>query len=577
MAFLPIIERELRMALRKQQPVRRRLRVAAAGAGGTLLFFLLAELAGRRSASHDLHQLLCLAGFYVVARAPHLAAGAFSQERREQTLGFLFLSALSATDVFVSKVFSAAAVAFTDLLAIVPTMALPFLMGGISFELFLATICCLPNLLLFALAVSLLASVLTEEEGAAISLAWALLLVLCLAGPVMRVAHSYFSSGASSSEWWLRLSPAYGPWLVFTRFRSAPAAEFWNNFVITLAWSGVCLAIAAFALARLWQEREVYGTKTGWRGRWREFLHGKGEGRRLASQWLEVNPFTWLCLRDRKPSSLAWSIVISVSSAWLVCWAIWPTTWPSVPNFFITATLLNLVLRWIIHHTAAAGLGNSRRDGSYELLLTTRLEPSDIVWGQLDALHQHFKAVSRAVFAIEAAMMLAGLGLRSWNGPALFVYLGIWAALLFWEWHQSWNQRGALLSMWASLNSARPAYAVWRTLGFNSWIWLWILFNLRHGLRGLQSFPTGSEVEFGLVFLGAFILIAFVRLAPAKSNVLEQRLISEFREIIREPVPDPHDPRFKQWNPRGRFPWGWQILQQQLHERVARRARESAS
>src|SRR6266850_1026297 len=47
MAFLPIIERELRVALRKQQPVRRRLRVAAAGAGGTLLFFLLAELAER--------------------------------------------------------------------------------------------------------------------------------------------------------------------------------------------------------------------------------------------------------------------------------------------------------------------------------------------------------------------------------------------------------------------------------------------------------------------------------------------------------------------------------------------------
>src|SRR6267142_4649774 len=111
MAFLPIIERELRMALRKQQPVRRRLRVAAAGAGGTLLFFLLAELAGKRSASRDLHQLLCLAGFYIVLRAPHLAAGAFSQERREQTLGLLFLSGLSATDVFVSKVFSAAAVA----------------------------------------------------------------------------------------------------------------------------------------------------------------------------------------------------------------------------------------------------------------------------------------------------------------------------------------------------------------------------------------------------------------------------------------------------------------------------------
>jgi hypothetical protein len=35
-----------------------------------------------------------------------------------------------------------------------------------------------------------------------------------------------------------------------------------------------------------------------------------------------------------------------------------------------------------------------------------------------------------------------------------------------------------------------------------------------------------------------------------------RRLIGEFREIVREPVPDPSDPRFKKWNTRERFPWG---------------------
>ena len=51
----------------------------------------------------------------------------------------------------------------------------------------------------------------------------------------------------------------------------------------------------------------------------------------------------------------------------------------------------------------------------------------------------------------------------------------------------------------------------------------------------------------------------------------EQRLVSEFREIVREPLPDPHDPRFKKWDPRERFPWGWGLVQQQLHERLVRR------
>jgi hypothetical protein len=40
----------------------------------------------------------------------------------------------------VSKTISAAAVIFSDLLAIMPLLALPFLLGGVSFELFLATV-----------------------------------------------------------------------------------------------------------------------------------------------------------------------------------------------------------------------------------------------------------------------------------------------------------------------------------------------------------------------------------------------------------------------------------------------------
>jgi hypothetical protein len=38
-------------------------------------------------------------------------------------------------------------------------------------------------------------------------------------------------------------------------------------------------------------------------------------------------------------------------------------------------------------------------------------------------------------------------------------------------------------------------------------------------------------------------------------------------------VPDSRDPRFKKWNVRERFPWGWELVQQQLHERLARRPR----
>jgi hypothetical protein len=152
MAVLPIIERELRVALRKKRPVRRRLQVAALAVGGALLFLWMSAVWGNQRAGHNLHQLLCLAAGYLVLQTPRLTAGIFAQERREQTLGLLFLSGLGASEVFASKLFSAALVAFGDLLALFPMLAVPFLIGGVSFELFVATICAWPNFLLFVLA-----------------------------------------------------------------------------------------------------------------------------------------------------------------------------------------------------------------------------------------------------------------------------------------------------------------------------------------------------------------------------------------------------------------------------------------
>jgi hypothetical protein len=96
--------------------------------------------------------------------------------------------------------------------------------------------------------------------------------------------------------------------------------------------------------------------------------------------------------------------------------------------------------------------------------------------------------------------------------------------------------------------------------------------------RGFQRFPTGSNVELIVVSLIALMLLVFWlsrRLAFRSPSVRElkwdplgkawvgadtfiskSRLVREFREIVREPLPDPNDPRFKKWNMRERFPWG---------------------
>jgi hypothetical protein len=194
-------------------------------------------------------------------------------------------------------------------------------------------------------------------------------------------------------------------------------------------------------------------------------------------------------------------------------------------------------------------------------------------------LRWHFRRVTRAVLGFEIAMMLAGLALRGWTAAALSVYGVIWMVLLMWAWDQSWQWRSSAFVIWASLNSGRPAHAVWRTTGLNSWSWIWILFNARFLFSKLPAFPTGSPVEVVLVsIVGGIVLISFLgkwALNAGRTRNFgknwERRLVSEFREIVREPLPDPHDPRFKKWDMRERFPWGWDLVQQQLHERLVRR------
>jgi ABC-type transport system involved in multi-copper enzyme maturation permease subunit len=580
MVCLPLIERELRVALRKQRPAQARLKFAALAAAGSVLFLLFGLVTHDRRLGRSLEQMLCAVALYFVLRVPMLTAGVLAEERRNQTLGLLFLSGLNAGEVFASKFLSSALVAFTNLLAIFPMLALPFLIGGVSFDLFLATTAGLPALMLLALALSLLASAVTREGSAAVVLTFVLGVFLCGVTPAIYLAQSHFSPGATPSPWGLRLSPAYGPFLIQTSFRSGfgavARAEFWANMLVTFGWSALALSTAAFTLKRLWRDQEEQGF-SGWRERWFELVHGSREARRrLAESWLGVNPFVWLASRDRQPATLGWLVVAGIILVWLLCWAAWTSRWPSVQSFFITATLMNSVLAWLTRHTAAQAIGRPRREGAYELLLTTPLAPSEIVSGTLEAVRAHFQALANFVLCLNMAMMLGGLLTRSWNRGALIAYFIVWLLLSIWSWSLGHRQAGVLPVMWTGLNCGRPALAVWRSSGFNGWAWIWIVFNFQSLGRGFGRFPTGSFEELGIVSLIALVLLfRYLRRSRRRAarmrelkwdprtkawigdaaGIVHMRLVTEFREIVREPLPDPGDPRFKKWNVQERFPW----------------------
>lgn len=264
---------------------------------------------------------------------------------------------------------------------------------------------------------------------------------------------------------------------------------------------------------------------------------------------------------------------------WLAASAVWWEIWLRPTGLFLVAALVNLTLNAIVQFTAAKTIGESRRSGALELLLTTPLSHLDLIRGQLVALRQQFRPVARMIFVVNILMMGAGLCLRSWHGSDLVLYLLIWAVLLGWTGSFVFGAyRSALVLFWDSLVCGRPAYVALRKMNFASspaW-WIYLVFMGSRMIkifsgRGFQTYPTGSMGEWMfLILIGLIGLVLFGRARMVHQQV-ETRLATNFRIIAAVPMPEPSDPRYKHWRSGEPFP---DMLTDYLVSRVLQQVRK---
>ena len=555
----PIIERELRIALRQRGARKSRFRAAATGSGVVAFYLLMVWLGGHRSIGRNLHEWLFYIGLYLAIGPPFsISGGLFSEERRNQTLELLYLTGMNSAELFIGKLLGAALAASCDLLALSPLLAVPFLCGGVSLDLFLATIACLPVVFLFILSVGTFASAACKDDGTAQILMAIIIAVMSLSLPIpYNLGMGLYGQHPFSAQW-LCLSPAYGPYLVWAKLGAGTAHNFWVATVVSLGWSLVFLGMAAVVLKRNWRrdlERSTFGVAPG---PWQMLVQGTPDWRlALRHRLLGRNAFQWLAQRDRRAVVMAWGLIAGLTLTWLCGWATWPRAWPSSANFFTCALIFGLATNWIELHAAAQRIGGDRRDGALELLLTTPLRAEEIVDGQVAGLKAQFRPVRWTIFGLCIVMLWAGLTIRPWTTSALVSYFLIWISLL--AFCTNSFTYSITKVMWIALNSGRPVFSVFASFG-RPWIWLCWLLNLRNFIysfgRGASKFPSGSYTELFLIILwsglfGVYLLAR--RIGAAKADPFRKRLIGEMHSIASDPVPDPKDPRFKKWNVNTRF------------------------
>src|ERR1051325_5748392 len=133
MPLFPIVERELRVASRRLWTHWLRFFAGLA----LILLFAILMLSSRANSparlGHDvfLAMAMLILGLCLLCGL-FLTADTLSEERREGTIGLLFLTPLRSYDVVLGKLASSSFQAIFALLSAFPVLAVPLLMGGVT-------------------------------------------------------------------------------------------------------------------------------------------------------------------------------------------------------------------------------------------------------------------------------------------------------------------------------------------------------------------------------------------------------------------------------------------------------------
>lgn len=511
MSVLPIVDRELRVAARRRGVfVARVVAAIVAVVLGAAQLWVESDWRAAGARGRDLFDTLVLLvfGFGLVA-GPLWTADTLSEERREGTLGLLFLTDLGAHDIVLGKLAAASVTALFGLLAVLPVLAISLLLGGVSLGEFGRAALVLAHALWLSLAVGMAMSAVCEQTRSAFALT---VFVLFLTAGVLPWLHTLLK-GTPAQDWLVlrAVNPVAALWTIHTpEYVQAPAA-FWTSLAGTHTLGWLFLGGAAWCTSRAWRE----GTGSPLAGRWRHgwlrlVLGAPGERRALRERLLDRNPLLWLGSRHQLKRTLLWGAFAGLLAVWLSVRLLAGWQWWTAGTTVVVAFFLQVTLKWLAASEAAFRFAEDRRSGALELLLTTGLGEREIVRGQMLALRRLFGVPAAAVLVVEV-VMLASSGATRFND-----WLPAVAAMIVFVWDLpvlAWT------AMWYSVAGRRPHLASLRAI-FRVLVVPWLIFLAVLFLVGVWNWTAVTGLWL-FVGAGSNVLAA---------SVARAGLLAQFRE-----------------------------------------------
>jgi ABC-type Na+ efflux pump permease subunit len=312
----------------------------------------------------SMHRMLLLALWIIV---PLMTADCVNREKREGTLGLLFLTPLTVLDVILAKVTIHGVRAFTLFLAAVPVLGLPLFLGGVGWGQALVAVVQQANAVLLGIAAGIYASivggsvtqVMVMAEGCAVGLAAISAIWMAPLG-----AMSIRTTGG----------------LVW-----AVSAGLASSSVLF----GVVLKSSVRRLKQTWQQESTAPDRPRWVEMWAENFSASALLQEVfrwdKGRTLDRNPIAWLQEYSWTGRLTKWGWFLGlllIELVVLIC---------DLPGGFAYCyQWLAAMLALSVAFSAARSLRRENETGLLELLLVTPVSVRQIVSGRLWGVCSHY-------------------------------------------------------------------------------------------------------------------------------------------------------------------------------------------
>jgi ABC-type transport system involved in cytochrome c biogenesis permease component len=512
MSFLPVVERELRVAARRRQTYWMRSAAVLVIIGScTWLWCTLGQ--GQLEMGQTLFRFVAGISFtYSLFIGVATAADAISEEKREGTLGLLFLTDLKGYDVVLGKLAATSLHALYRLFSIFPILTIPLILGGLTLAESARMALVSTNALLFSLSVGILASALSVRERRGRLAAFLMILAATAGPPLLGLCASLRHSGAAYNQNWLLFSIVAPFGLAFAKPYAAHPHFFWamTAAIHLLAWC--FLVVASVAVRRTWQDRPAAGARARWQEQWQVWRFGEGPARAgFRTRLLDMNPILWHLGRDRLKPAYVWGWLAVLGLLWLWGYHMFRSAMLDPATYCLAAYALHTFLKLWLASESCRCFAEHRRTGALELILSTPLNVDQILDGAMRALKRQFLGPALLILLVDFLLLLGGMreeaDFADWV-MLMFALAGLFIADLY---------TLAWVGMWLGLKARKTSRA---TAGNVARVLIlpWVVYVLGlsvlgvYSWRGFDPSPTSIVTAgFVLAFLNDAMLLNWAR------------------------------------------------------------------